>query len=77
VPFQHLTLKVNLRLINVRVARVKLNFQETEGNVNGKVKWFNDSKGFGFLEQENGEDVFATFPLSILTASNRCKKGIT
>ena len=26
--------------------------------VNGKVKWFNDSKGFGFLEQENGEDVF-------------------
>jgi len=24
--------------------------------VNGTVKWFNDSKGFGFLEQENGED---------------------
>jgi len=29
--------------------------------VNGKVKWFNDSKGFGFLEQENGEDVFCHF----------------
>jgi CspA family cold shock protein len=27
----------------------------------GKVKWFNDSKGFGFLEQENGEDVFCHF----------------
>ncbi|MCP3926583.1 MAG: cold-shock protein [Desulfobacterales bacterium] len=25
---------------------------------NGIVKWFNDSKGFGFIEQENGEDVF-------------------
>ena len=25
---------------------------------NGTVKWFNDSKGFGFLEQENGDDVF-------------------
>ena len=27
----------------------------------GKVKWFNDSKGFGFLEQESGEDVFCHF----------------
>ena len=24
----------------------------------GTVKWFNDNKGFGFIEQENGEDVF-------------------
>ncbi len=24
----------------------------------GIVKWFNDSKGFGFIEQENGSDVF-------------------
>ncbi|RPH51380.1 MAG: cold-shock protein [Desulfobacteraceae bacterium] len=25
---------------------------------NGTVKWFNDSKGFGFIEQEDGKDVF-------------------
>jgi len=25
---------------------------------NGTVKWFNDSKGFGFIEQEEGPDVF-------------------
>jgi len=24
----------------------------------GKVKWFNESKGFGFIEQDNGTDVF-------------------
>ena len=26
--------------------------------INGIVKWFNDSKGFGFIEQEDGPDVF-------------------
>ena len=26
--------------------------------VSGTVKWFNDSKGFGFIEQEGGSDVF-------------------
>ena len=25
---------------------------------NGTVKWFNDRKGFGFIEQQNGPDVF-------------------
>ena len=25
---------------------------------NGTVKWFNDKKGFGFIEQDNGPDVF-------------------
>jgi len=26
--------------------------------INGTVKWFNDRKGFGFIEQEDGADVF-------------------
>ena len=29
--------------------------------VTGTVKWFNESKGFGFIEQKDGPDVFAHF----------------
>ena len=27
----------------------------------GTVKWFNDAKGFGFIERESGDDVFVHF----------------
>ncbi len=29
--------------------------------VTGTVKWFNNSKGYGFLAQENGEDIFVHY----------------
>ncbi|WP_130536991.1 cold-shock protein [Thiomicrorhabdus indica] len=29
--------------------------------VKGTVKWFNETKGFGFIEQQSGPDVFAHF----------------
>jgi len=33
----------------------------TMSTTTGTVKWFNDAKGFGFIEQESGPDVFAHF----------------
>ncbi len=30
-------------------------------NMQGRVKWFNSEKGFGFIERENGDDVFVHF----------------
>ena len=29
--------------------------------ITGTVKWFNEAKGYGFIEQESGPDVFAHF----------------
>lgn len=43
----------------------------------GTVKWFNESKGFGFIEQESGEDVFVHFRAIVGTGFKTLTEGQT
>jgi len=60
---------VETRAQGLRIIGGRLRFQEKEdakkdgfrGMPTGKVKWFNAGKGYGFIEQEGGEDVFVHF----------------
>jgi CspA family cold shock protein len=42
----------------LQFAKLKILRKENVTMTNGTVKWFNDRKGFGFIEQEDGPDVF-------------------
>jgi CspA family cold shock protein len=43
---------------SLKCGTVKFFIKEDVTMANGTVKWFNDKKGYGFIEQEDGPDVF-------------------
>jgi CspA family cold shock protein len=43
--------------------------------VTGTVKWFNESKGFGFIEQQSGPDVFAHYSAIASTGFKTLTEG--
>jgi CspA family cold shock protein len=43
----------------------------------GKVKWFNEKKGYGFIEQEGGKDVFVHYEAIAMDGFKTLKEGET
>jgi CspA family cold shock protein len=58
----HRTLQSGVVFFAIVVIRLeKSDERRMKAMMQGKVKWFNERKGFGFIEAENGSDVFVHF----------------
>jgi CspA family cold shock protein len=50
-------------------------FQIMSEKEQGTVKWFNGSKGFGFIERDSGEDVFVHFSAILMDGYRALEEG--
>jgi CspA family cold shock protein len=54
---------------------LSISCQEDHPVANGTVKWFNADKGFGFITQENGPDVFVHYSAIVETGYKSLNEG--
>ena len=51
------------------------NVEQAALELTGTVKWFNDDKGFGFIEREDGKDVFVHHTAIVAEGFRTLKEG--
>ena len=77
-----MTIKGYYAIINLRRRydnqRLSVKLNERNGNkmVKGKVKWFNAEKGYGFIESEDGTDVFVHFSAIVMDGYKTLEEGM-